>query len=77
MTMHQWRCELLTERIRDVPFTIKGNDYCNYGAPNAMVEDMIRDAIYYLEAGELDRCEHTCERAERAQIDGIRERCHG
>jgi hypothetical protein len=80
MTMHAWRRELLTERIRDfndVPFTIKGNTYRNYGAPNAAIGDMIRDAIYYLEIGELDRCEHACACAERAQIVGIRKLTHG
>ena len=80
MTMHQWRCELLTQRICDlnsVAFTIKGNDYRNYGAPNAMVGDMIREAIHHLETGELDLCEHVCVLAECAQIIGIRERCHG
>ena len=78
--MHQWRCELLTQRIRDlnsVPFTIKGNDYRNYGAPNAMVGDMIREAIHHLEAGELNLCEHVCVLAECAQIDGIRKLTHG
>jgi hypothetical protein len=53
-----------------VPFTIKGNDY---GAPNAVVEDMIKEAIHHLETSELDRCERVCEFAEV----GIRERCHG
>jgi hypothetical protein len=78
--LHEWRRELLTQRIRDlnsVSFIIKGNSYRKYGAPKAMVGDMIREAIHHLEAGELDLCEHACVLAERAQIDGIRERCHG
>jgi hypothetical protein len=57
MNLHEWKREILTERIRDlnsVPFTIKGNDYLNYGAPNAEVEDMIKDAIHCIEADELE-----------------------
>ena len=46
MTPHEWRRELLTERIRElnsVKFTIKGNAYCNYGVLNAAVQDMINE----------------------------------
>jgi len=60
-----------------MPFTINGNNYRNYGAPNAEVEDLIKDAIRHVEADELDLCERACLRAERAQISAIRTLCHG
>jgi hypothetical protein len=80
MRAHEWKRELLTQRIRDlngVPFTLKGNSYCNYGAPNDDVEDMIKDAIRHIEADELEQCERCCEDAELAQIEGIKELCGG
>jgi hypothetical protein len=80
MTMHEWGRELLTERIRDLngtKFTIAGNAYPNYGAPNVAVADMIKRAIRHVEADELNEAERWCERAELAQIAGIRECRHG
>ena len=80
MTMHEWTRELLLQRIRelnDVKFTLRGNNYCNYGAPTAEVEVLIKDAIHYFEADELDVCTHYCEQAELAQVAAIKELCHG
>jgi hypothetical protein len=76
MTAHEkWRRELLIERIRDLNsarFTLPGNDYCNYGAPNEVTNELIKDAIYFIEADELDLRERACWHAERAQIDAIK-----
>ena len=80
MTMHEWTRELLLRRIHemnDVKFTLPGNDYCNYGAPTTEVQLLIKDAIHYFEADELDVCTHYCEEAELAQVLAIRELCHG
>jgi hypothetical protein len=80
VTAHEWTLELLLPRIcdlNDVKFTLSGNDYCNYSAPNTEVEALIKNAIHYLEADELDLCTHCCERAELAQVMAIRELCHG
>jgi hypothetical protein len=80
VTAHEWTRELLLQRICElngVKFTLSGNDYCNYGAPNTEAEALIKDAIRCFEADELDLCTHCCERAELAQVVAIRELCHG
>jgi hypothetical protein len=77
-TMHAWKHALLQQRICEiigVKFTLRGNDYCNSGAPNAHVEGLIERAISYLETDELKQCERWCKRAERAQIAAIRRLC--
>ena len=63
--------------MRDVKFTLRGNDYHNYGAPTVEVEVLIKDAIHYFEADELSVCTYYCEQAELAQIAAIKELCHG
>ena len=45
--------------MRDVKFTLRGNDYHNYGAPTVEVEVLIKDAIHYFEA---KRCCSICSR---------------
>ena len=58
MTVHEWTRELLLQRIgemRDVKFTLRGNDYHNYGAPTVEVEELIKYAIRFFEDDELDR----------------------
>lgn len=80
MTAHEWRRELLTERIRDlnsVTFRLPGNDYCNYGAPDEVTDELIKDGIRFIEADELDLCERACWHAERVQIDAIKRLRHG
>ena len=79
MTMHQWKTALITLRIHElnsVKFTLPGHSYCNYGAPNTDVEQLIKCAIHHLELDELSLAESWCEHAEHAQIAGIRELRH-
>jgi hypothetical protein len=64
MTAHEWKRALLHQRIceiRTVPFTLRHNDYKNYGEPDARTCELIRKAIRCHEDDDLERCEHWSE----------------
>lgn len=75
-TMHQWKTALITLRIQElnsVKFIVPGRSYCNYGAPNAVVEQLIKCAIHHLDRDELSLAKSWRE----PQVAGIKEPRHG
>jgi hypothetical protein len=66
MTEHQWKVELLTERVRKINNTRWPDG--TYGSPTPEVEHQVKRAIWFLEGDELLRCE--CLRSAPARMVG-------
>jgi hypothetical protein len=55
MSEHEWMVELLTQRIREAN-SVKWADH-TYGPPTVAINNLLKDAIRFLEADELLRSE--------------------
>jgi hypothetical protein len=66
VTEHQWKVQLLAERICE----INGARWRDrtYGPPTREIGDLMKDAIRFVEADELNRCECLLDRVEVAIV---------